>query len=100
MQATDLDLLTQAARRSGDIAMGYFGQSPEIWDKPDDAGPVTAADLAVNTMLEQTLQAARPTYGWLSEETEDDTARLTKDTVFVVDPIDGTRAFINGTKDW
>ncbi len=100
MQATDLDLLTQAARQSGDIAMGYFGQSPEIWDKPDDAGPVTAADLAVNTMLEQTLQAARPTYGWLSEETEDDTARLTKDTVFVVDPIDGTRAFINGTKDW
>lgn len=100
MQATDLDLLTDAARRSGRIAAGYFGQNPQIWDKPDDAGPVTAADLAVNTMLQDSLRAARPDYGWLSEETEDDTTRLSKDTIFVVDPIDGTRAFINGSKDW
>jgi len=61
---------------------------------------VTAADLAVNTMLQDSLRAARPDYGWLSEETEDDTTRLSKDTIFVVDPIDGTRAFINGSKDW
>jgi len=92
--------LTDAARRSGRIAAGYFGQNPQIWDKPDDAGPVTAADLAVNTMLQDSLRAARPDYGWLSEETEDDTTRLSKDTIFVVDPIDGTRAFINGSKDW
>lgn len=100
MQATDLDLLTAAARKSGDIAKSYFGQSPEIWHKPDEAGPVTAADLAVNEMLLETLRGARADYGWLSEETEDDTARLGAQTLFVVDPIDGTRAFIEGGKDW
>lgn len=100
MPATDLDLLIAAARKAGDIAVSHFGQSPEIWDKPDDAGPVTAADLAVNAMLLATLRPARPDYGWLSEETEDNTDRLATDTVFVVDPIDGTRAFINGSKDW
>ena len=100
MPVTDLELLTSAAFKSGDIAKSYFGQNPEIWHKPDDAGPVTAADLAVNTMLHETLHAARRDYGWLSEETEDDGARLGADTVFVIDPIDGTRAFINGSKDW
>ncbi len=100
MQATDLELLTFAARKSGDIAKGFFGRDPEVWHKPDDAGPVTAADLAVNTMLQDTLRAARSGYGWLSEETEDGADRLNADTLFVVDPIDGTRAFINGSKDW
>ena len=100
MQATDLDLLTNAARKSGDIAKSYFGQSPEIWNKPDDAGPVTAADLAVNAMLLESLGGARADYGWLSEETEDDAIRLDADTLFVVDPIDGTRSFIEGSKDW
>ena len=100
MQATDLDLLVDAARRSGEIAAGYFGQGPTVWDKPDDAGPVTEADLAVNVMLKETLGRARKDYGWLSEETEDDTTRLTQDTIFVVDPIDGTRAFISGIPVW
>lgn len=100
MQATDLELLTKAARQSGEIAKGYFGQSPEIWNKPDDAGPVTAADLAVNAMLLDTLGSARTDYGWLSEETEDDAIRLDADTLFVIDPIDGTRSFIEGSKDW
>lgn len=100
LPATDLSLLIEAARRSGEIAADYFGQSPDTWDKPDNAGPVTAADLAVDVMLQDTLRRARPDYGWLSEETEDDCARLERSRVFVVDPIDGTRAFINGSKDW
>lgn len=100
MPVTDLDLLVDAARQSGEIAAGYFGQSPEVWDKPDAQGPVTAADLAVNVMLKDRLTRARPDYGWLSEETEDDTSRLSRSRVFVIDPIDGTRAFINGSKDW
>ena len=100
MPVTDLDLLTGAARKAGDIATAFFGQDPEVWDKAGDAGPVTAADIAVNEMLTATLRAARPNYGWLSEETDDDTARLLADTIFVIDPIDGTRAFINGSKDW
>lgn len=100
MLATDIDLLTDAARRSGRIAAGYFGQNPQTWEKSADAGPVTEADLAVNVMLQTTLRMARPDYGWLSEETEDTDARLKTRSVFVVDPIDGTRAFISGSKDW
>lgn len=100
MPVTDLALLVEAAHKSGEIAAGHFGQSPQIWDKPDAQGPVTAADLAVNEMLKDHLTHARPDYGWLSEETEDDTTRLSQSRVFVVDPIDGTRAFIEGAKDW
>lgn len=100
MPETDLDLLVQAAKASGDIAKTYFGNTPQVWEKADDAGPVTAADLAVNEMLERELQRARSTYGWLSEETEDHADRLGTDSLFVVDPIDGTRAFIAGSRDW
>jgi myo-inositol-1(or 4)-monophosphatase len=55
---------------------------------------VTEVDIAVDRMLKEFLTAVRPEYGWLSEETADNPARLEKRTIFVVDPIDGTRAFI------
>ncbi len=100
MPVTDLPLLVDAARAAGDIAKRYFKNAPDVTDKPDGAGPVTEADLAVNAMLEHELQQARRDYGWLSEETEDSTARLGTKRQFVIDPIDGTRAFIEGSKDW
>ena len=100
MPVSDLALLTTAARQAGDIALKYFGNDPDVTNKPDNAGPVTEADLAVNTMLEQVLGQARPDYGWLSEETEDSASRLDTERQFVIDPIDGTRAFIEGSKDW
>jgi myo-inositol-1(or 4)-monophosphatase len=56
--------------------------------------------LAVNELLYDMLMGARPTYGWLSEETQDDPARLTKDRCFISDPIDGTRSFMAGEKTW
>jgi len=96
----DLALLLDAGKVAGDIASSFFGRDPKIWDKDDNAGPVTEADLAVNAHLESTLQTARPDYGWLSEETEDATARLQTKRQFVIDPIDGTRAFIDGSRDW
>ena len=89
-------MLTDAARAAGDIAMRFWRQSPQVWDKGGDEGPVTEADLAVNDMLGKTLRAARPGYGWLSEETPDTDARLHSEYVFIIDPIDGTRAFIAG----
>ena len=94
MPANDLDLLVSAARAAGELAMRYWKRAPEAWDKGDGAGPVSEADIAVNDLLERTLRSARPGYGWLSEESPDDPQRLNAEHVFVVDPIDGTRAFL------
>ena len=46
------------------------------------------------------MLAARPDYGWLSEEATDDAARLSARRTFVVDPIDGTRGFLEGRSEW
>ncbi|MEM6663905.1 MAG: 3'(2'),5'-bisphosphate nucleotidase CysQ [Pseudomonadota bacterium] len=98
----DLDLLTEAALAGGEIALKHFGRNVRKWEKDDDAGPVTEADLEVNAMLEERLGVARPNYGWLSEENEDDAdrqaMRLAAERVFIIDPIDGTRAFIAGER--
>ena len=100
MLETDLDLLIAAAKESGRIATGFHGSSYEKWDKQDGAGPVTAADLAVNRMLEVELREARPDYGWLSEESAPQQDRQNADRVFIIDPIDGTRSFIEGSDTW
>ncbi|MEM8569374.1 MAG: 3'(2'),5'-bisphosphate nucleotidase CysQ [Pseudomonadota bacterium] len=100
MPETDLPLLIDAARAAGRIALQHFAGDRKATEKPGDLGPVTAADLAVDQFLREKLLSARPDYGWLSEETEDDASRLNADRVFVVDPIDGTRAFIDGGRAW
>ncbi|NOD86172.1 3'(2'),5'-bisphosphate nucleotidase CysQ [Ruegeria sp. HKCCD6119] len=100
MPATDLPLLIEAALEAGKIATRYSGTQAQRWDKPDGAGPVTEADLAVNTMLEERLCSARPGYGWLSEESEDSTDRLDRSSTFIIDPIDGTRSFAEGARTW
>lgn len=92
----DLALLIDAAEDAARIALRYWRKHPKAWDKPDSAGPVTEADLAVNAALAQRLRNARPGYGWLSEETTDTPDRLTRERCFIIDPIDGTRAFIAG----
>lgn len=97
---TDLLLLEEAARAAGRVALTFTGPSARRWDKPDNLGPVTEADMAVNAVLEAQLTGARPDYGWLSEESTDSAARLTRDRVFIVDPIDGTRSFIEGADTW
>ncbi len=99
-EADDLALITGAARAAGALAMEFFQRDPACWDKPGGAGPVTEADMAVDAMLHERLRAARPDHGWLSEETEDDPGRLAARRVFIVDPIDGTRAFVEGGGSW
>jgi myo-inositol-1(or 4)-monophosphatase len=95
----DLALLTEAALAAGAIALRFWRQNPVVWEKPGQ-GPVTEADLAVNADMETRLRGARPDYGWLSEESPDDPARLNKARVFLIDPIDGTRAFIAGEENF
>ncbi|WP_422075805.1 inositol monophosphatase family protein [Tranquillimonas rosea] len=100
MPAADLPLLIDAARAAGELARPYWRADPQVWDKSGGQGPVTEADLAVDRALRETLLAARPDYGWLSEETADDETRLHRKRVFIVDPIDGTRAFVEGQESW
>ena len=92
---TDLELLCATVREAGAIARGFFGGDYKRWSKAQGS-PVTEADLAVDRFLKERLRAARPAYGWLSEESDDDPVRLGHDTVFIVDPIDGTVAFLKG----
>lgn len=96
MPAPDLALLTDAARAAGAVALRYWKQPVSTREKADGQGPVTEADLAVNAALAAHLRAARPVYGWLSEEDADTPDRLDRPATFIVDPIDGTRAFIAG----
>ncbi|WP_417666680.1 3'(2'),5'-bisphosphate nucleotidase CysQ [Roseibium sp.] len=95
----DLELLVDAARRAGDVALGFFGKDPQTWFK-DNNSPVSEADLTVDRFLADALLTARPDYGWLSEETADNPDRLEKKRTFIVDPIDGTRAFLAGGEEW
>ena len=91
----DLALARQAVAAAGALTLAHFHAAPKSWYK----GPgqvVTEADVAVDNLLHDMLRAARPDYGWLSEERVDDRSRTRCTRVWVVDPIDGTRAFADG----
>jgi myo-inositol-1(or 4)-monophosphatase len=96
---TDLELIVDAAAEAGALAQRLLLAGLDIHCKADGT-PVTNADLAVDQLLKERLLAARPDYGWLSEETADDPARLAKSKLFIVDPIDGTRAYMRGKPWW
>lgn len=94
--------LEQICREAGDIAMRQWpgaGHALESWEKAP-GNPVCAADLAVDAYLKRELGRLLPAAGWLSEETADDPARLGRNLIWLVDPIDGTRDFIRGRSGW
>ena len=95
----DAQLLNEAVREASDLALKYFTEGTKSWDKTP-GNPVSDADLAVDALLKHRLMTARPGYGWLSEETPDTPDRLGRDRVWMVDPIDGTRAFLKGRSEF
>jgi myo-inositol-1(or 4)-monophosphatase len=95
----ELDLLAAAVREAGALALTTFGASPKQWRK-GESSVVCEADIAVDDFLRGRLAGSGHGYGWLSEETEDDPARLGASTVWIVDPIDGTRSYLAGRPDW
>jgi myo-inositol-1(or 4)-monophosphatase len=95
----DLALIIEAARHAGAMALNMRAAGLTTTYKADKT-PVTDADLAVDAWLRARLMDARPGYGWLSEETADDPVRLARERVFVVDPIDGTRAYVKNKPWW
>jgi myo-inositol-1(or 4)-monophosphatase len=94
----DRDRLAEAVQEAGAVAFKFFGGPLKSWTKGEAASPVTEADIAANELLHKHLM--REGDGWLSEESENDPARLDADRVWVVDPIDGTRAFMASREDW
>jgi len=89
----EFQILTSAIREAGAEALRRARDGFQIFTKPDQS-PVTSADLAVNEILQDRLLGQFPDDGWLSEESPDTAARLNKPRVWVIDPIDGTKAFI------
>ncbi|UDQ87762.1 3'(2'),5'-bisphosphate nucleotidase CysQ, partial [Xanthobacter autotrophicus] len=84
---------------AGEMARSMFAAGVKTWTKGNDS-PVTEADMAVDAFLRQHLTALDPAAGWLSEESADTPARLSAQRLWVVDPIDGTRAFMAAGSDW
>lgn len=97
--ADDVRLVRRVTEEAGRIALSYFARDIHTWDKSPN-NPVSEADMAVDEFLRTTLMQNRTGYGWLSEETEDHSDRLRCGRLWIVDPIDGTRAFLAGGDDW
>jgi myo-inositol-1(or 4)-monophosphatase len=92
--------LEAAVREAGALALSMFRTPLRNWGKGPSASPVSDADIAVDELLRERLGAIDGTIAWLSEESADDAARLKARYVWIVDPIDGTRAYIEGFADW
>lgn len=89
----ELEVARRLAREAGTILMEFYrGQTEVQWKGHDD--PVTAADHAANEMLVRELHRHFPQDAILSEELPDDRARLAHERVWMVDPMDGTKQFI------
>ncbi|MBC8377136.1 MAG: 3'(2'),5'-bisphosphate nucleotidase CysQ [FCB group bacterium] len=92
-------LATDAAIKAGEILLKYYKNAYEIQDKGYH-NPVTTADHEADAFLKHFLLEATPDFGWLSEETIDSPQRLDKEFVWIVDPLDGTKEFIEGVPDF
>ena len=92
---SDYKLAIEASIEAGKIIMKYYLNEYEIKEKSYQ-NPVTTADREADFYLKSVLTKARPNYGWLSEETTDTSNRLDKEMVWIVDPLDGTKEFIEG----
>ena len=95
----DATLLQDTMRDAGALAQSMFRTELKKWTK-GASSPVSEADIAVNDLLEARLRGATPDYGWLSEESADDSTRLSRRLTWIVDPIDGTRNYLNGHDEW
>ena len=91
--------LAAAVREAGALALSMFRLPIKTWTK-GGSSPVSEADIAVDGVLRERLVGAGNGVAWLSEESADDPARLTARQVWIVDPIDGTRAYLAGLPDW
>jgi myo-inositol-1(or 4)-monophosphatase len=107
LPGTEVDQLSQTAarletavREAGLLALSMFQTPLKNWTKGPSLSPVSEADIAVDNLLRDRLTAVDNGFAWLSEESVDDPVRLAARYVWIVDPIDGTRAYLAGLPDW
>jgi myo-inositol-1(or 4)-monophosphatase len=91
----ELAVAEQAAQEAGSAIMGFFKGKFDVHEKSKN-NPVTTADLEANRIIREKIHEAFPQDGWLSEEDADNTQRLALNRLWVIDPIDGTKEFIEG----
>ena len=96
----ELQVACDAALAAGEILQRYFRDGGYQIDSKGRNNPVTTADFEADSELKQILREAFPAYGWLSEETADNDDRLTRERVWIVDPLDGTKEFIKGIPEF
>ena len=89
----ELETALEAAREAAGILREHYQRDTKSWEKSED-NPVTAADLASDRAIARRLRGAFPKDALLSEETLSDPARLEHRRVWIVDPMDGTKEFI------
>jgi myo-inositol-1(or 4)-monophosphatase len=94
-----IEHLADSVREAGALARSMFGTPLKNWIK-GASSPVCDADIAVDALLRERLVGDGDAIAWLSEESIDDPVRLAARYVWIVDPIDGTRAYIAGLPDW
>jgi myo-inositol-1(or 4)-monophosphatase len=99
VSASERELLVNAVREGGALALKSFRGTIKQWAK-GKSSVVCEADLAVDALLRDRLGGSPDGHGWLSEETEDDLVRLKARSLWIVDPIDGTRSYLAGREDW
>jgi myo-inositol-1(or 4)-monophosphatase len=89
----------RAAREAGSLVMGMFRGKFDVHEKSKN-NPVTTADLEANRRIREIIQGQFPADGWLSEEDKDTSHRLGVSRIWVIDPIDGTKEFIEGVSEF
>lgn len=94
-----LEQVSQIAAEAGRIAERRCGEAFERWEKVP-GHPVCDIDLEIDAFLREHLSSLDPDAGWLSEETLDDSDRIERRRLWVVDPIDGTRDYLRGRSGW
>jgi myo-inositol-1(or 4)-monophosphatase len=92
--------LEAVMREAGEVARATARRPYRQWTKNGDRSPVCEADIAVNDLLGDRLPKLAPQAGWLSEESGEQSAARAQREAWIVDPIDGTRAYIAGRADW
>jgi myo-inositol-1(or 4)-monophosphatase len=94
-----LEQIAQIAAEAGRMALARCETDYRRWEK-EPGHPVCEIDLMVDVFLREQLAALDPEAGWLSEETADESDRIERRRVWVVDPIDGTRDYLRGRPGW